>query len=272
MNDKLSSEAQDFLSLATSEGDILPSDADRKRVRKGVAVALAATSAAGVAASAGSASAAASGAALATGGLGLKALMVVGLVTVAGAGALSLSGPDEADARPTSSPTRPAQTAETEPSSPNAPALPVAEPTMESVAVPIPSLRTPEAATATEALTPTPATVPNPNTRARRSPARVVPPVPQDEAPSAMSLSDELGLLRNAQRARVQGNFDEALRQLDEHSRRFPAGRLAAERDGTRVFVLCDADRSAEATSAQRAFLRDHATSPLVHRVRSGCD
>ncbi|MFK8000886.1 MAG: hypothetical protein AB8H86_14910 [Polyangiales bacterium] len=269
MNDKLSSEAQDFLSLATSEGDISPSDADRKRVRKGVAVALAATSAAGVAASAGSASAAASGAALATGGLGLKALMVVGLVTVAGAGALSFTGPDEADARTSSSATRRAQRAEAaEPSPPSAPALPVAEPTVESVPVPSPTDVTPIA----EALTPTPATVPRPSASTRRSPPQVAPPVALDEAPSAMSLSDELGLLRAAQRARVQGNFDEALRQLAEHNRRFPAGRLAAERDGTRVFVLCDAARAAEATSAQRAFLRDHASSPLAHRVRSGCD
>ena len=50
MTDELSTDAKDFLSLATSGSDVSPNDGDRKRVRKGVGVALA-SGAAGLAAS-----------------------------------------------------------------------------------------------------------------------------------------------------------------------------------------------------------------------------
>ncbi|MFT5354100.1 MAG: hypothetical protein ACI9KE_001301 [Polyangiales bacterium] len=264
MNDELSSDSKDFLSLATSDGDVSPTDADRKRVRKGVGLALA--SAAGVAASAGSASAAAgSVAGLATGSLGLKAIMVIALVSgVVGVGALAVSAPEEADVTTSEvappSPARtgpPATIPEVAPNAPATPTLPVMDPADEAA----PEEQRPEV----QAPAPEPAT-------ARSSGTRSVVPTPHEESASTTSLSDELGLLRAAQRARIQGNFDEALRRLEEHNRRFPAGLLAAERDGTRVFVLCDASRGVEATRAQTAFLRDHSTSPLAHRVRSGCD
>ena len=264
MTDELSTDAKDFLSLATSGSDVSPNDGDRKRVRKGVGVALA-SGAAGLAASSAS----------------LKAIIVVALVSGAvGVGAVSLSDADSSERLSAAS--SPATAPGPQAPAPSTPALlpPIPEPeevdTRENLDGEL-AFADPDGADVAADIEANVEMATTPRA-ARANSRRVIAPTESSEtselaqSESTMSLGDELGLLRAAQRAHVQGDFGEALRQLDAHAHRFPQGRLAAERDGTRVFVLCDAARLEEATRAQARFLRDHPTSPLAHRVRSGCD
>ena len=92
-----------------------------------------------------------------------------------------------------------------------------------------------------------------------------------DPAANEPTLTGELELLRAAQQARSSGNYSQSLDKLLQHERRYPDGALSAERDGTRILVLCDAGRKLESRELAEAFLRQHPTSPLRSRVRSAC-
>lgn len=85
------------------------------------------------------------------------------------------------------------------------------------------------------------------------------------------ALEAELGLIGQAQRALKSGQPGEALRALDEHQRRFPAGVLSFERVGVRTVALCQSGRLNEGRAAARSYLRKVPNSVLSKRIRVAC-
>lgn len=92
------------------------------------------------------------------------------------------------------------------------------------------------------------------------------PPVPAESD----ALERETNLWRQANRARNDGQWAEALRLLDQHAREFPHGVLAVERTVERIVVLCHLGRREEARESS-AFLAAHPDSALRRRVESTC-
>lgn len=84
------------------------------------------------------------------------------------------------------------------------------------------------------------------------------------------ALERETNLWRQANRARNDGQWAEALRLLDQHAREFPNGVLAVERTVERIVVLCHMGRREEARESS-AFLATHPDSSLRRRVESNC-
>jgi hypothetical protein len=85
------------------------------------------------------------------------------------------------------------------------------------------------------------------------------------------SLEAELELIGQAQRALKAGRAQDALRALDEHQRRFPAGSLSFERAGVRPIALCQAGNVEEGRAAARNYLRRLPNSVLSKRIRVAC-
>jgi hypothetical protein len=85
------------------------------------------------------------------------------------------------------------------------------------------------------------------------------------------TVAAEARLLRDADAALRAGDAARALSLLDQHASLFPGGVLVEERDAERVVVLCALGQVAAAREAGSAFIRDHARSPLVARVRGSC-
>ena len=81
------------------------------------------------------------------------------------------------------------------------------------------------------------------------------------------SYAPELRLLGRANLAYARGDFAAALTLLLEHSRRFPMGRLAEERDALRVRALVASGRRVEARRAADAFDKRFPRSVLRPRV-----
>lgn len=82
---------------------------------------------------------------------------------------------------------------------------------------------------------------------------------------------DELGLVRAMQQALRSGDASRALALAGEHSRRFPRGTLAEEREGVRAVAQCQlAAPNARATILQ-GFARRHPSSPYATRVKAAC-
>jgi hypothetical protein len=67
------------------------------------------------------------------------------------------------------------------------------------------------------------------------------------------AVTSELALLQSARDALRDGNPERSLRALDEHARRFPEGKLAPERDRSRVTALCAVGRTQDADALARA-------------------
>ena len=78
----------------------------------------------------------------------------------------------------------------------------------------------------------------------------------------------ELELLQRAQAAYTQRDFPEALALVGEHTRRFPKGHLAEERDALRVRSLVGMGRAGEAKSAATNFAAQFPRSVLLPRLR----
>jgi hypothetical protein len=130
-------------------------------------------------------------------------------------------------------------------------------------------------------------TAPNPPQTAEESNAIEVPPnqesvtvtakrlAPAVKSPTttnrSANLEAELELIGQAQRALKAGQPGEALRALDEHQRRFPAGSLSFERVGVRTVALCQAGRLADGRAAARSYLRKVPNSVLSKRIRVAC-
>jgi hypothetical protein len=81
------------------------------------------------------------------------------------------------------------------------------------------------------------------------------------------SYAAELYLLQRAQVAYTGRDFADALALVAEHSRRFPNGRLAEEREVLRVRSLARAGRADEARSAAAAFADRFPRSVMLPRL-----
>jgi hypothetical protein len=82
----------------------------------------------------------------------------------------------------------------------------------------------------------------------------------------------ELELLQRAQTAYTRRDFPGALALVAEHTRRFPKGHLAEERDALRVRLLVGMGRAGEAKSAAADFAARFPRSVLLPRVREALD
>ena len=90
--------------------------------------------------------------------------------------------------------------------------------------------------------------------------------------PRADAVRAELRLLRRARAAVGQEDFAAALVPIAEHTRRFPDGRLAEEREALRVKALAGLGRTAEAQRAAGAFnarFPSSVLSPAVSKMPS---
>jgi hypothetical protein len=93
---------------------------------------------------------------------------------------------------------------------------------------------------------------------------------PTSSAPDP--LAAEAFALRQAQQAMSAGQAERALSLVAEQDRRFRGGVLVQERAAARIFALCSLGRVAEAREQARTFERRWPRSPLISRVRRGCD
>ncbi len=103
------------------------------------------------------------------------------------------------------------------------------------------------------------------------APEEIVEPAPEPTAP-ADTLAEETRTLERARKALTNSRPIVALAILDDYERRFPAARLAPERNALRAIALCDAGRSNEGSKAADAFLAKHSGHALASRVRRACD
>lgn len=84
-------------------------------------------------------------------------------------------------------------------------------------------------------------------------------------------LAAEVALLARANGAVSRGDPNGALELLRQYDRRFPSGRLQAERAAAGVLALCGAGRSTQAQAAAERFQKRWPRSPLAARVASTC-
>lgn len=261
----LSPEARALIAQARGGDD--PSDADRARVRR----ALLATVAGGAGLAATSAASSAAASTVGTGLAATVAKVAAVILVVGGVGAGTVMVAPWEDPPAVEAP---------------APRARASRPTVERAAAPAP--QPPPVAPAVEAALPVPVDEPSPpvvapeppaapraeTVRPRPSrPAPVEPPPPAQPASlPASTLAAEVALLRSAQAALNGGDPETALARLGDHARRFPDGAMAEEREAARVLALCRAGRDDEARGAADRFLRERPQSPLVPRVRRGCE
>jgi len=90
-------------------------------------------------------------------------------------------------------------------------------------------------------------------------------------SPSPNSLSEELELLRRAERTIRSGNSQVALGLLDELDARLPKGQLLEERTAARVMARCQLDSEDGARARGNAYLFAHGQSVYADRVRILC-
>ena len=84
-------------------------------------------------------------------------------------------------------------------------------------------------------------------------------------------LAREVRLIARAHALEQAGRFDEALRVLDAHERRFPHGALSDERSALRVLSLCGRGPSERGSLERQRFLREAPNSVLWARVKAAC-
>jgi hypothetical protein len=85
------------------------------------------------------------------------------------------------------------------------------------------------------------------------------------------SLSEELELLRRAERTIRTGNAQVALGLLEEMDEKFPRGQLLEERTAARVMARCQLEDEAGARARGNSYLISHSQSVYADRVRSLC-
>jgi hypothetical protein len=90
-------------------------------------------------------------------------------------------------------------------------------------------------------------------------------------APGNDRLAEEVAILSQAERDLNAGNYQSALRVLDEHRHKFPNGTLAQERMAARVQALCGLGRVSEAQVALARLTRVSPNSPHQERAREAC-
>jgi len=77
--------------------------------------------------------------------------------------------------------------------------------------------------------------------------------------------------MNGAQAALRAGDAGRALSILNEHAKRFPAGKLATARQVTRMVALCQAGSPKQARAEAATFLARNPSSPFAERVRGIC-
>jgi hypothetical protein len=87
---------------------------------------------------------------------------------------------------------------------------------------------------------------------------------------SASSLAAEIQLMHDVETALQAGQFERALRLLDDRGGS-TSGALGEERAAARVVTLCKLGRVDEARAEAARFIHDRPRSPLVERMRSTC-
>ena len=97
--------------------------------------------------------------------------------------------------------------------------------------------------------------------------APTTPPHPPRSASKADPFSAELDLLQRAHAAYTRRDFSVALALVAEHTRRFPRGHLAEQREALRVRSLAGSGRADEAERAAAAFAIQFPRSVLLPRV-----
>lgn len=90
-------------------------------------------------------------------------------------------------------------------------------------------------------------------------------------ASGADTLEAETRDLREVHWALYAHQPGRALELLAEQAARFPRGELGQEREAARILALCQLGRLAEAGAARARFVRAHPRSPLVPRLRAAC-
>lgn len=100
-------------------------------------------------------------------------------------------------------------------------------------------------------------------------------PAPPTNAPPAergLELREEIELLSHARRALEERAYERAAQHLAEHTRRFPAGALMAEREGLSVMLLWHAGHRDAAVRAAERFQARYPGSPLNRPIRALVD
>lgn len=91
-------------------------------------------------------------------------------------------------------------------------------------------------------------------------------------APASSEMIEEIALVRAMHEALAAQAPARAIALADEHSRRFPQGRLGLEVEGLRIVAECRrTGSSAETMATADAFVQSHPLAPVVDRVRSAC-
>jgi len=107
-----------------------------------------------------------------------------------------------------------------------------------------------------------------PPPRAAPEPPAAVKPRPGRTATAQESYAAELRLLHRAQVAYAGDDFSAALMLVAEHTRRFPSGRLAEEREALRIRSLAASGRADDARRATAAFAARFPRSVLLPRLQ----
>lgn len=91
------------------------------------------------------------------------------------------------------------------------------------------------------------------------------------DAPATDGFAEEVALLASARAALGAGDAKQAIATLSSHAKRFPAGKLAREREVSWITALCALGRDAEAKRRAADFLRRDDDSPHAAKVRASC-
>jgi hypothetical protein len=84
-------------------------------------------------------------------------------------------------------------------------------------------------------------------------------------------LAQEVAILSRAGTELHSGRAAAALRALDEHQKKFPAGLLTQERTAARIQALCALGRMTEADAELARLARSSPESPHEARARQAC-
>lgn len=151
----------------------------------------------------------------------------------------------------------------------HAPAAPPPRHAVVAVAPPSPVVTLP-----TPTVAPAPVSTQSParaSARTHSQPAKASPQRPETSPAPSVDLAGELALLTQANAAIKRGDVAQASQLLDGYDQRFPSGRLAEERSAAGILVLCATGRTESARVEARRFLERWPRSPLVSRIKASC-
>lgn len=186
---------------------------------------------------------------LAAGGAGAKAAGLLLLIGGLGSVGLALKTPGPAASLPASTASQSALPAVSSSSSPGE--SPPEEITSRSASISPPLARRPASTAPPRASVPSAASV--------AAPVAASAPPAASSSPPVSTLAEERALLSSARSALMSGQGAAALRLLNEHAQRFPAGRLSEERESLIIQALA---RTGNMSAARQRFEAFRARSP----------